>query len=376
LPFPVPHVALQVPDESVAEYADQFPDTPYPGDRGYLPHRTPRAAYAAMITRMDEGIGDVLRTLEEVGVAENTVVIFTSDNGPTFNGGTDSEFFDSTGGLRGLKTTLYEGGIRVPLIVRWPGAVAPGGTSDHVSAFWDFMPTLADIAGVPGPRETDGLSMVPVLTGDAGAQSQHERLYWEYHGGQALLSGRWKAVRSDPAAALELYDLVVDPAESTDVAASHPDVVARLSADLDSARTPSAFFPLDRTRAARLGRVRRACGLISAATRETMLAVPETMADPGGPGAPDPRCAVKLRLDADSSPAGAEPSEAIRTAFESSEWVEDLGATADGVRTTAFAYRKGDVRCEVSAGRPASLVDGEIVEDGSVYLEAGCFASD
>ncbi len=376
LPFPVPHVALQVPDESVAEYADQFPDTPYPGDRGYLPHRTPRAAYAAMITRMDEGIGDILRTLEEVGVAENTVVIFTSDNGPTFNGGTDSEFFDSTGGLRGLKTTLYEGGIRVPLIVRWPGAVAPGGTSDHVSAFWDFMPTLADIAGAPGPRETDGLSMVPVLTGDAGAQSQHERLYWEYHGGQALLAGRWKAVRSDPAAALELYDLVVDPAESTDLAASHPDVVARLSADFDSARTPSAFFPLDRTRAARLGRVRRACGLISAATREAMLAVPETMADPGGPGAPDPRCAVKLRLDADSSLAGAEPSEAIRTAFESSEWVEDLGATADGVGTTAFAYRKGDVRCEVSAGRPASLVDGEIVEYGSVYLEAGCSASD
>jgi len=104
--------------------------------------------------------------------------------------------------------------------------------------------------------------------------------------------------------------------------------------------------------------------------------VPETMADPGGPGAPDPRCAVKLRLDADSSLAGAEPSEAIRTAFESSEWVEDLGATADGVGTTAFAYRKGDVRCEVSAGRPASLVDGEIVEYGSVYLEAGCSASD
>ena len=376
LPFPVPHVALQVPDESVAEYEGRFADTPYPGDRGYLPHRTPRAAYAAMITRMDEGIGAVLRTLEEAGVAENTVVIFTSDNGPTFNGGTDSEFFDSTGGLRGLKTMLYEGGIRVPLIVRWPGRVAPGAISDHVSAFWDFMPTLADIAGTIPPSETDGLSMVPVLTGDGASQSIHELLYWEYHGGQAVVSGRWKAVRSDMSAPLELYDLTADPAETTDVSASHPDVVERLLVELDSARTPSAFFPLDRTRAARLRRVRRACGLISASAREALAAAPETGVDPGGPGAPRPSCTVALRLGVEDAPAGAEPSRSVRQAFEAASWTEDLGATADGAGTSAFAYSRDDVRCEVTAGRPASLVGGEIVEDGTVYLEASCNVSD
>ena len=376
LPFPVPHVALQVPDESAAEYENRLSDTPYPGDRGYLPHRTPRAAYAGMITRMDEGIGDILRTLEEAGVAENTVVIFTSDNGPTFNGGTDSDFFDSTAGLRGLKTMLYEGGIRVPLIVRWPGQVAPGATSDHVSAFWDFMPTLADIAGVGDPPETDGLSMVPVLTGDAAAQSIHALLYWEYHGGQALVSGQWKAVRSDTEAALELFDLVADPTESTDVSASHPDVVERLLGEMESARTPSAFFPLDRTRAARLGRVRRACGLISDATRQVLRAAPETAADPGGPGAPDPTCTVALQLGVDSVPSNAEPSDSVRGAFEASGWTQDLGAVADGAGTTEFAYAKDDVRCEVSAGRPASVVEGEIVEDGTVYVEAGCYASD
>jgi arylsulfatase len=376
LPFPVPHVALQVPDESAAEYEGQFAETPYPGDRGYLPHRTPRAAYAAMITRMDEGIGSILRTLEEAGVAENTVVIFTSDNGPTFNGGTDSEFFDSTGGLRGLKTMLYEGGIRVPLIVRWPGRVAAGAVSDHVSAFWDFMPTLADIAGASPLLESDGLSMVPVLRGDPADQSIHERLYWEYHGGQAMVSGRWKAVRSDLQAPLELYDLAADPTESTDVASFHPDIVERLLAELDSARTPSAFFPLDRTRAARLGRVRRACGLISASIRDVLGIAPETGVDPGGPGAPDPTCMVAFRLGTTDAPAGAEPTRAVRGAFEAAGWREDLMAAADAAGTTAFAYSKDDVRCAVSGGRPASLVDGEIIEDGSVYLEGGCSVSD
>ena len=376
LPFPVPHAALQVPEESVVQYEGEFPETAYRGDLGYLPHRMPRAAYAAMITHMDEGIGRILRTLEDVGLDSRTVVMFTSDNGPTFNGGTDSEFFDSTGGLRGLKTMLYEGGIRVPLIVRWPGYVEPGAVTDHVSAFWDYMPTLAEIAGAAVPPGIDGLSMVPALTGDAAAQASHERLYWEYNGGQAVLSARWKAVRAGPEMALELYDLVADPAESTDVAAVHPDVVERLTTDLEFSRTPSAFFPLDRKAAARLGRVRRACGLVAAATRDAMLAVPETVADSGGPGSPDPSCTVKLRLDVANESAGADLSEAIRSAFRESGWGEDFSAAADGAGTTAFAYRREDVRCAVSAGQPASLVDGEIVVDGYVYLEAVCYAGD
>ena len=162
LPFPVPHAALQVPEASLAEYEGEFEETPYAGEKGYLPHRAPRAAYAAMISRMDAGIGRILAAIEEAGLEGNTVVMFTSDNGPTFNGGTDSEFFHSTAGLRGLKTTLYEGGTRVPLIVRWPGAVTPGTVSDHVSAFWDYLPTLAEMAGIElgSETETDGLSMV------------------------------------------------------------------------------------------------------------------------------------------------------------------------------------------------------------------------
>jgi arylsulfatase A-like enzyme len=376
LPFPVPHVALQVPDASVAEYAGQFPETPYPGDRGYLPHPTPRAAYAAMITRMDRGIGDILRTLEDMGVADNTVVIFTSDNGPTFNGGADSEFFASTGGLRGLKTSLYEGGIRVPLIVRWPGRVEPGTVADHVSAFWDYLPTLAEIAGAPPPGETDGLSMVPVLTGDPEDQPTHDRLYWEYHGGQALLSGQWKAVRVNPDEAVELYDLSADPSESEDVAAAHPDLVARLTEQMRRSRSESAFFPLDRAAAGRLARIRRACGEIAAAVRAEELGAPQTMADPGGPGAPEPRCTVSLRTDVESVPAGADPAEVVRSAFARSGWTEDIDATADGPGTAAFAHSRDDVRCEVSAGRPASLVDGEIVEDGPVYLDATCLAAD
>lgn len=376
LPFPVPHAALQVPDESVAEYAGQFPEAPYTGDRGYLPHRTPRAAYAAMITRMDEGIGSILRTLGEVGVADNTVVIFTSDNGPTFNGGTDSEFFGSTAGLRGLKTMLYEGGIRVPLIVRWPGVVAPGGTSDHLSAFWDFMPTLADIAGAPAPEETDGSSLVPALKADPTAAPRDEPLYWEYQGGQALIAGRWKAVRSAPDSALELYDLEADPGESSDLSASRPDVANRLAAQLDTARTPSAFFPLDRARAARLGRVRRSCGLISAAIRESLEAAPESAADPGGPGAPEPSCTVSLRLDVAGAPPGGDLSAAVRIAFRDSGWDEDTRSAADGPGTTAFAWESADVRCEVAAGRPASLADGGIVEEGTVYLEARCASPD
>jgi len=372
LPFPVPHAALQVPEESLAEYLGAFPETPYGGERGYLPHRAPRAAYAAMISTMDRGIGRILRTLDEAGISGRTIVLFTSDNGPTFNGGTDSEFFESTGGLRGLKTMLYEGGIRVPLIVRWPGHVTPGSVSNYVSAFWDYFPTLAEVAGEPDPSGTDGVSFVRVLVGDTAPRSARDPLYWEYQGGQALLSGRWKAVRPAPGASIELYDLASDPIEAVDVAASHPDEVQRLAAQLDSARTPSGFFPLDRAAAARLGSVRRACGLIAAAVREATFKVPETEADPGGPGAPAPRCAVMLRIDSAGPPPGTEASQAVRGAFADAGWTEDPGSAADGAGTTAFAYLKDRVRCDVSAGRPASLENGEIVEAGYSYLEAGC----
>jgi len=247
LPFPVPHVALQVPDESLAEYEGAFPDTPYRGERGYLPHPRPRAAYAAMITRMDREIGRITTLLEELGLTENTIVFFTSDNGPTFNGGTDSDFFNSAGPLRGLKTQLYEGGIRVPLIVRWPGQIEPGSTTDLISAFWDFLPTFAELAGSDLPVEIDGLSMGPTLTGDIVQQQVHEYLYWEYQGRQAVRLGAWKAYRASIDSPIELYDLASDIAESQDVASEHPDVVSRIADIMVDGRSESDLFPLVRT---------------------------------------------------------------------------------------------------------------------------------
>ncbi|NIN72530.1 MAG: sulfatase-like hydrolase/transferase [Gemmatimonadetes bacterium] len=248
LPFPVPHVALQVPEESVAEYEGAFPETPYVGDRGYLPHRTPHAAYAAMITRMDREIGRIRTLLEELGLDDNTLIIFTSDNGPTFNGGTDSEFFNSAGPLRGLKTQLYEGGIRVPLIAWWPELIEAGSTSDHVSAFWDFLPTFAELVGTEIPTEVDGLSLLPTLFGRSDEQARHEYLYWEYQGRQAVRLGDWKGYRGSVDGAIELYDLAADIGETRDVADLHPDVVARIAEIMRSGRTESELFPLVRSR--------------------------------------------------------------------------------------------------------------------------------
>ncbi len=248
LPFPVPHVALQVPDESVAEYEGAFPETPYVGDRGYLPHRTPHAAYAAMITRMDREIGRIRTLLEELGLDENTLIIFTSDNGPTFNGGTDSEFFNSAGPLRGLKTQLYEGGIRVPLIAWWPELIEAGSTSDHVSAFWDFLPTFAQLVGTEAPVDVDGLSLLSTLFGRPAEQPRHEYLYWEYHGRQAVRLGDWKGYRAGVDSPIELYDLATDIGEARDVADLQPDVVARIAEIMQSGRTESELFPLVRDR--------------------------------------------------------------------------------------------------------------------------------
>jgi arylsulfatase A len=246
LPFPVPHVSIQVPEESVAEYAGEFEETPYKGERGYLPHQTPRAAYAAMITRMDREIGRVLALLEELGLDENTIVFFTSDNGPTFNGGTDSEFFNSAGEFRGLKTELYEGGIRVPMIARWPGHIESGTVSDHQSGFWDFLPTLAGLVSMQSASDTDGLSILPTLLGTPAEQQNHEYLYWEYHGKQAVRMGDWKAIRHGVGQPIELYNLASDIGEQNDLAAESPDVVARIEEIMTNGRTPSELFPLDR----------------------------------------------------------------------------------------------------------------------------------
>jgi len=240
----ISHAALQVPEDSLAEYAGAFPETPYLGDKGYLPHRAPRAAYAAMVTRLDREVGRLMQLVHDLGLDRDTLIIFTSDNGPTFNGGTDSAFFESAGPLRGLKTMVYEGGIRVPMVARWPGRIPAGIVSAHPSAFEDYMPTFAAVAGVAPPTGSDGLSMLATLEGRASAQRPRDFLYWEFQGRQAVRLGAWKGIRNAINGAFELYDLDTDMGEQRNVASSHRDVVSRIETIMRTARTESALFPL------------------------------------------------------------------------------------------------------------------------------------
>ncbi len=243
---PVPHLALQVPDDSLARYAGRWEETPYPGGKGYLPNQTPRATYAAMITRFDRNVGLMLDELEAAGIADDTIVVVTSDNGSTFAiGGYDMAFFEGTGGRRGHKCNLYEGGIRVPFIVSWPDRVAAGTADDTPVANWDLMPTLLSIAGAESSVATDGIDLSPVLLG-TGEPPARDHLYWEFHAGgglQAVRMGRWKGVRNgvhrDPETPVELYDLEADPNETTDLAAEHPEIAARILEIMRAEHTPS-----------------------------------------------------------------------------------------------------------------------------------------
>ncbi|MEI7687702.1 MAG: sulfatase-like hydrolase/transferase, partial [Planctomycetota bacterium] len=219
-----------------------------PSDEPYSREAWPEAQrnHAAMITRLDRDVGRLLDKLRELGIDEETIVIFTSDNGPHQEGGADPAFFNSSGGLRGFKRSLHEGGVRVPTIVRWPGQVKAGDVNAHVWAFWDFLPTACELAGTKSPEELDGVSIVPTLLG-RGGQKKHEFLYWEFHEGgskQAVRMGDWKAVRNAPGGKLELYDLSRDLGEKSEVAADHVDVVRRIEEYLKTARTESEQWPL------------------------------------------------------------------------------------------------------------------------------------
>jgi arylsulfatase A-like enzyme len=201
---------------------------------------------AAMITRMDADVGKLLAKLKELKLDDNTIVFFTSDNGPHKEGGNDPRFFNSAGGLRGIKRDLYEGGIREPMIVRWPGHVPAGSVSNVAWAFWDVLPTCADLAGAKAPERIDGISVAPTLLGK-GEQANHPYLYWEFHEGgskQAVRFGDWKAVRLKPGLPIELYDLRADVGEQQNVAAGHPETVAKAAAMIKEARTDSAQWPL------------------------------------------------------------------------------------------------------------------------------------
>jgi arylsulfatase A-like enzyme len=255
-PTTVPHVALQVPDDSLKEYLGLWDDPPYPGGKGYIPHFKPKAAYAAMITRMDRDIGRMMKLITELGLDENTIFIFTSDNGPlsgTHQGlaGTDCAFFNSNGGLRDGKGTLYEGGYRVPGIIRWKGKIKPG-VSDRVTGFEDWMPTLLELAEAKAktPKGLDGISFAPTLLGKT--QPERAFLYREfpgYTGQQSVRMGDWKGIhrnllpKGKPDYRIELYNLATDRAETKDVSAQHPEIVAKLEKIMREQHVDSADFP-------------------------------------------------------------------------------------------------------------------------------------
>ncbi len=207
---------------------------------------TTEKGFAAMITRMDRDVGRIMAKLKELEIDDNTIVFFSSDNGPHSEGGHTPDFFNSRGGLRGIKRDLYEGGIRVPTIARWPGKIKAGSVSDHPWAFWDFLPTAADLAGARAPGGIDGSSIVPTLLGKD--QSEPAYLYWEFIRGknfhQAVRKGQWKAVRPHRDQPVELYNLAADQAEQHNIAADHPDVVKQMESILANARTESEAYPV------------------------------------------------------------------------------------------------------------------------------------
>lgn len=251
LPFTIPHVAIQAPEAWLAPYKGKWDDPAYDGKKGYRPHPTPRAGYAAMITRMDETVGQILDRIDKRGLGRDTLVLFTSDNGATHDvGGADTVFFDSVGELRGRKGSVYEGGLRVPLLARWTSTVPAGTVSDHAAYFPDVLPTMMDVIGAAKrtPAGVDGLSFLHALRGEA--QKPHAHMVWEfagYTGQQAVRVGDWKGVKRNlmkGPSKLELYDLVKDVREQHDVAAEHPTIVKKLEGVLAEQHTPSKLFPM------------------------------------------------------------------------------------------------------------------------------------
>ena len=246
---PIPHVPLQAPDSLVKYYKQKFGnENPYLGERGYFPTRYPRATYAAMVTYLDNQVGLIVQKLKDRGIYDNTIIMFTADNGPTYAGGADSRFFDSAAPFSSIhgrgKGSVYEGGIRVPLIVQWPAEVLPGSTSDHPGAFYDLFPTICELAGIKTEVETDGLSLLPVFTGSEYS-SPHEFLYWEYpaYGGQqAVRMDNWKGIRRNIFKGnldIELYDLSSDIKETRNVAAENPDIVKKIERIMNEEHEPS-----------------------------------------------------------------------------------------------------------------------------------------
>jgi arylsulfatase len=235
---PIPHVPIQAPKRWVDYYVNKFgTEEPYDGSQGYFPHRYPHAGYAAMVSYMDEQVGEIVATLKELGLYENTVIMFSSDNGPSYVGGTDSPWFDSARPFKSEagwgKGNVTEGGIRVPMIAQWPKKIKPGCETDLISAFYDVLPTLCEIVEVESPNNIDGISFLPTLLGK-DSQVKHEFLYWEFPesgGQQAVRIGKWKGIRKNikkDSLRIQLYDLEEDIRELNDVSSKNPEIVKQI----------------------------------------------------------------------------------------------------------------------------------------------------
>jgi arylsulfatase len=244
---PIPHVPLQAPQRWIDYYVRKFGnEEPYTGNKSYYPSRYPHATYAAMISYLDEQVGLLIEELKQSGIYENTMIVFTSDNGPTFNGGSDSPFFDSAHPFKSEqgwgKTSLQEGGIRVPMIVTWKNKIKSAKATNLMAAGWDIMPTFCEIAGVKSPI-TDGISFYPTLM--EKKQSTHDFLYWEFpenEGSKAVRMGKWKGIIKsyikNKNRTIKLFDLEQDPREQNDLANKYPEIVSKMVAIMKNQHTP------------------------------------------------------------------------------------------------------------------------------------------
>lgn len=258
VPTIIPHAELAAPESIIAKHRGKYlPEKEYKGtDNGpgyrqgrYESQKETHAAFVAMIEIMDTQVGEIMSKVKELGIEDNTIVVFTSDNGPHTEGGADPKYFNSNGDLKGVKRDLYEGGVRVPMMIKWPGKIKPGSKSNLISAFWDVLPTFSEVANVDVPSNLDGISFLPTLLGNTTEQKQHEYLYWEFHergGRQAVRKGNWKAVKYNvlkhPNAPIELYDLSKDIGEKDNVADQYSEIVNDMERILKEARTPSDIF--------------------------------------------------------------------------------------------------------------------------------------
>lgn len=258
VPSVIPHAELAAPENVLKKYRGKYePELVYDGvDEGsefrkgaYASQKESHATFVAMVSILDEQVGEIMDKVKELGLEDNTMIVFTSDNGPHQEGGADPDYFDSNGELRGYKRDLYEGGVRVPMVVSWPGKIKPSSKTDHVSAFWDVFPTFSSMVEADIPSNIDGVSFLPTLQSNMAAQKKHEYLYWEFHekgGRQAVRKGKWKAVKYDvlekPTAPLELYDLSNDIKEENNIAKQYPEIVKEMEVIIKEARTPSDIF--------------------------------------------------------------------------------------------------------------------------------------